>query len=191
MSFPIGKLVVISGFLVLAGYFTNEALESWSQSPASTSIYSAPLREFEFPAITVCSEYKLKWIGILNILTDQDKDGKIVSLFKVMPFRVKEMFLDQIKTLARLELEERQEEGDTSAMNETIDIAITDIDGVQAYRTKFVNAGWTGILTYLEKYLVILGVDRGKYIYHIAVLLINVNVDFSTNFDVPLAKGAF
>ena len=46
-------LIVFGGFLVV-GYLILETFDSWSKSPASTSIESLPISELRFPTITVC-----------------------------------------------------------------------------------------------------------------------------------------
>ncbi len=62
-----------------------QALEGWEQSPTSTSTSAIPLREFEFPAITVCPVEDSRWLGILDAIHDLDTDGNVLKVVKALP----------------------------------------------------------------------------------------------------------
>ena len=72
------NLLESAGFLALFGmatYFTLEAIQEWNTYPTVTISSWTPLKDLEFPAITVCPLHDARWRGFLEILRKTNPDG--------------------------------------------------------------------------------------------------------------------
>ncbi len=73
-----GRALETVGIVVLFGmatYFTLEAIHEWNRHPTVTISSWTPLKDMEFPAITVCPLQDARWRGFLEILRKTDPDG--------------------------------------------------------------------------------------------------------------------
>ncbi len=92
------KWLAIAFFMAICGYFSWEAFRAWEESPTTTSVSTIPLRTFEFPAITICTQANNKWIGTLDILSQTDKSLAILDVLETLPGSYRAILLDIVET---------------------------------------------------------------------------------------------
>ena len=68
----IRRLFILSQ-LVLATYYSNNAINSWNDSPIVTSVKMTSIQNVQFPAVSVCYDInEWKWPGIVHAMSKQD-----------------------------------------------------------------------------------------------------------------------
>ena len=77
-------IVVIAGFIG-AGVIINQSFSSWAESPISTTIETLPIREIDFPNVTVCpprnsfTSLNPDLVSARNITFDEEKRKELLD----------------------------------------------------------------------------------------------------------------
>ncbi len=71
----LGKIASFCIFVSFASFFTKEAISKWNDSPWETKTTWVPLKNMDFPALTICPVQDARWRHYRQLIETNDPLG--------------------------------------------------------------------------------------------------------------------